>query len=151
MLKKLKMFYAIACWSCDFLGHTKELPVHYFSPIIVILFISGVHHRHHLSLNAPFDAIEGSVNCWVIGKETVSSGCFMQNDVSSPNWWKVLSLYCLCMHCQHRSERSNSNWRMVKDWWIAMMAMLGLEKPTWFKHFQKFSIAVGLNNVFVSC
>ncbi len=87
MLKELKLLYAmIACRSCDFLRHTEKLPLNYFSPIIVVLFSSGVLQRHHLCLNAPFDAIEGSVNRRMIGKATVSSVCSMQHDVSSPNW-----------------------------------------------------------------
>ena len=75
MFEELKLFYAmITCRSCHFLGHHKNLPGRYFSPsIIVILFISELLQKQHLCLNAPFDLIEGSVNCWVIGKETVSS------------------------------------------------------------------------------
>ena len=68
--------------STHFLGLNKNSPVRYFSPIIVILFISGVLQKHHHSLSAPCNVIEGSVNCWVIGKEKVSYSRFMQNDAN---------------------------------------------------------------------
>ena len=71
----------------------------YISPVIVILFTSGVLQTHHLSfyLSAPFNVIEGSVNCWVIGKETARSGSNIQNYVRYPILWRLYcGIICAC-------------------------------------------------------
>ena len=51
VFKELKLFHAIACRSCHFLRLNKTSAAHYFSPIIVIQFISGVLQKHHLRPN----------------------------------------------------------------------------------------------------
>ena len=89
MFKKLmKLFYAIACKSCQFLGQNrtkqKKLPVHYFLPIIVILLASALIQKHNFCLNASFDAIEGV--------SELLSDC---KGSSRPNSWK----FCRCIVC----------------------------------------------------
>ena len=53
-----------------------------------------------LSLNGPIDTTEGSVKKFVIEKATVCSGSFMQNDVSSPSWWRF---HCWIVHAYNFS------------------------------------------------
>ena len=52
VIEELKFFNSIACRSFHFLGLDQEfLSVNYFSPIIIIQFISGVLQKHHLCIS----------------------------------------------------------------------------------------------------
>ena len=127
--------------------HYVAMPGHYFSPVIVILFFSGVLQKHNLCISSPFNLIAASVNCRLIGKERARSGCWMQNDVIYSNSWRICccivfayyfwTVLCLAsvialLHCKNLSWPFNLLRLIVKGWWIAMKVKLGARKIRYY-------------------